>query len=417
MHGMRGGVMIDQVVGEAVATLRRHPLRTLLGALAIFVAVLTVALVRTGLAGFAAYARQTAERAFGSETFVLAQIASSGQTSRRELERKLARHPPIRRADVRAIRALTAGAGVRYAPNARRDVDVVAGGRKFENAAVTGTTAELAEMRDLGLAGGRFLTADDEIRAAQVAVVGMDLVDALFPGRNPVGESIRIAGRRFEVVGFQGRLGQAGGASLDRYVWIPLSAFERAFGAPPTLQIFARGAEGTALEEAEGMTRAAMRARRRLTPGVEDTFDILVPDAARSFVLALSQRIGVAGLPIAFMALLAAVVVVTNTVLVSVSQRTREIGVRRALGATRRQIVAEVLAESGLVALGGGAAGLSAAWVIVGLVARVTGLPLALDGATAAWSLAASVASGVAAGWYPARRASSIDVVAALRAE
>jgi putative ABC transport system permease protein len=272
-------------------------------------------------------------------------------------------------------------------------------------------------MRDLGLAGGRFLTADDEIRAAQVAVVGMDLVDALFPGRNPVGESIRIAGRRFEVVGFQGRLGQAGGASLDRYVWIPLSAFERAFGAPPTLQIFARGAEGTALEEAEGMTRAAMRARRRLAPGVEDTFDILVPDAARSFVLALSQRIGVAGLPIAFMALLAAVVVVTNTVLVSVSQRTREIGVRRALGATRRQIVAEVLAESGLVALGGGAAGLSAAWLIVGLVASVTGLPLALDGATAAWSLAASVASGVAAGWYPARRASSIDVVAALRAE
>jgi putative ABC transport system permease protein len=413
---MRGGVMIGQVVGEATATLRRHPLRTALGALSIFVAVLTVALVRVGLAGFSAYARQTAERAFGSETFVLAQVASSGQAARRELERKLARNPPIRRADVRAIRTL-AGTTVLYAPSARRDVDVVAGGRTYENAAVTGTTPEIAEMRDLGLTAGRFLTADDETRAAQVAVIGMDLVDALFPGQNPVGRSIRIAGRRFEVVGVQGRLGQAGGASLDRYAWIPLSAFERTFGTPPTLQVFVRGAEGVALEEAEGLTRAAMRARRRLAPGVEDTFDILVPDAARSFVFALSQRIGVAGLPIAFMALLAAVVVVTNTVLVSVSQRTREIGVRRALGATRRQIVAEVLAESGLVALGGGVAGLAAAWVAVIVAVRVTGLPLALDGATAASSLAASMASGVAAGWYPARRAAAVDVVAALRAE
>lgn len=413
---MRDGAMLRQVLGEAAATLRRHPLRTMLGALSIFVAVLTVALVRTGLAGFAAYARQTAERAFGSETFVLAQIASSGQASRRELERKLARNPPIRRADVRAIRAV-AGASVLYAPSAQRDVEVVAGARKYENAAVTGTTSELAEMRDLGLSAGRFLTVDDEIRAAQVAVIGMDLVDALFPGQNPLGRHIRIAGRRFEVVGVQGRLGQAGGASLDRYAWIPLSAFERTFGAPPTLQVFARGARGIPFAEAEGLTRAAMRARRGLAPGVEDTFDILVPDAARSFVFALSQRIGVAALPIALMALLAAMVVVTNTVLVSVSQRTREIGVRRALGAKRRHIVAEVLAESGLVALGGGVAGLAAAWTVVSVAAGVTGLPVALDAATAVWSLVASIASGVAAGWYPARRAAAIDVVAALRAE
>ncbi len=405
-----------EVLPQALATLRAHPLRTALGALAIAVAVFTTTTVITALEGVQLYARQNASRLFGSDTFVLAQIASPGQTSRRELEQKLQRNPPIRRADLRAVERLSGGQ-VTYAPNAQRNTDVVAGGRRYDYAAVTGTTAALADIRDLGIESGRFFREDEVRRASQVAVIGADIAAALFPAEDPLGQKIRLGGRGFDVIGVQGRLGTSGGASLDRYVWIPLPAYERVFGAPATVQLFARGANGLAVEEAEDVARAAMRARRQLPPGVEDNFDVLTPDAARSFVFRLSERIGLAAFPISAMALLAAIVVVTNTVLVSVSQRTREIGVRRALGAPRGQIIREVLAESMLVSLIGGGLALLLVWLLVDAFASLVNLPLRLRPSTIAWSLLASVVSGLVAGWYPARRAVHLDVVAALRTE
>jgi len=401
---------------QALGTLRSHPLRTTLGALAIVVAVATIALVVTALDGVGQFARASAARAFGSDTFVIAQVASPGQISRRELERRLQRNPPIRRADLRFLER-HAGGVVRYAPSVQRVGEVTAGGRKYETAAITGTSLELAEIRDLGLAQGRFFRRDEETRAAQVVVIGADIADALFPGSDPLGRTVRIAGRGFEVIGVQARLGTSGGQSLDRFAWMPLQAWERAYGAPATLQVFAQAAGTATIAEAEDRARATMRARRRLEPGVDDTFDILTPESARSFVFRLSERIGLAALPISAMALLAAIVVVTNTVLVSVSQRTREIGVRRALGASRRQIMREVVAESSLVALAGGAVAIAFAWLAVDLAAEASGLPLRLKPSTVVVSLVASGLSGLLAGWYPARRAVRLDVVNALRTE
>ncbi|MCL4849231.1 MAG: ABC transporter permease [Acidobacteria bacterium] len=407
--------LVDATV-QALAALRANRLRSALGGLAIAVAVATMTIVVTALDGVAEYARVNAARAFGSETFVVAQVASAGRVSRRDLERKLSRNPPVRRTDVRFLDRFSAGT-VLYAPNAQRAADVTAGGRRYEYAAVTGTSAEIAAIRDLGIAEGRFFRKDEETRAAQVAIIGHEVATTLFPATDPLGEVVRIAGRGFEVIGVQGPLGTSGGASLDRYVWVPLQAFERAFGPPATLQVFARAVAPGRAADAEDRARATMRARRQLGSGVDDTFDVLSPDAARGFVLVLSQRIGAAAFPISAMALLAAIVVVTNTVLVSVSQRTREIGVRRAVGASRSQIVREVLAESTLVALAGGAAGLAVVGVVVSVVSGVSGLDLTVRVSTVLWSLVASTASGLLAGWYPARRAVRIDVINAIRVE
>jgi putative ABC transport system permease protein len=401
---------------QALASIRANALRSLLGATAIAVAVVTVASVVTALDGVATFAEVTAARAFGSETFVIAQVGAAGQMSRRDYARKLQRNPPIRRADVRYLETHAAGRVV-YAPIAQRPADVVAGGRRYEGASASGTGVALERIRDLGIARGRFFSADEERRAALVAVIGADIAEAVFPGLDALGQTVRVAGRGLIVVGVQARLGSSAGVSLDRSVWMPLATFERLFGPPVTLQVFARPGEGVSALEAEEHARATMRARRQLQPDEADSFDIVTPDAARSFVFRVSQRIGVAAIPISLMALVAAIIVVTNTVLVSVSQRMREIGVRRAVGATARQITREVVTESTLLALIGGAAGTLLVVAVVALARRASGLPLVLETATLGWSLAGATLSGIVAGAYPARRAASIDVVAALRAE
>lgn len=408
--------LIREAVAQAAAAIGGHPLRAGLGALAIAVAVATIVIVVAALEGVALYARQTTARTFGSDTFLIAQVASPGQISRRELQQQLQRNPPIRRTELKFIEAY-AGGLVEYAPNAQTRADVMAGGARLENVAMTGTTWQLANLRDLSIGRGRFFRADEDRSGDQVAVIGADIVDALFPVVDPLGQSIRIAGRRFTVIGIQDRQGQSGGTSLDRYVWMPLRAYERAFGSPRTLQVFARAAGDRPSVVGEDRARISLRAKRSLGPGAPDTFDILTPDAARGFVANLSERIGAAAGPISVTALLAAVVVVTNTILVSVTQRTREIGLRRALGASRRQIMGEVLAESMLIALIGGIVGTAVAVSLVTLLARVLDIPLAVPLATLAGSLAASAVSGIAAGWYPAVRAVSMDVVAAMRAE
>jgi putative ABC transport system permease protein len=198
---------------------------------------------------------------------------------------------------------------------------------------------------------------------------------------------------------------------------MPLPSFERVFGTPETLEVFARARDVARTPQAEDRTRATLRARRRLRPGVADTFDLLSPTAARGFVANLTDRVSAAAFPLSAMALLAAIVVVSNTTLVSVTQRTREIGVRRALGATRRQIVREVVLESTLVALAGGAAGLLAVLGLASAVRAAATVPLGVTPSTALWSFGSAALAGVLAGLYPARRASRVDVIAAVRAE
>jgi putative ABC transport system permease protein len=165
----------------------------------------------------------------------------------------------------------------------------------------------------------------------------------------------------------------------------------------------------------EDHARISMRARRQLRPDAADTFDIITPEASRNFVAAITQRLGAVGPPISLMALVAAIVVIANTTLVSVTQRTREIGIRRAVGAARANVLVETLAESSVIAAGGGAVGLAVAAFVLWLASRATGTPLPLEWPTALASLAAAAASGIVAGWYPARRAASLDVINALR--
>lgn len=409
------GAAYVEGVSEALATIRNRPLRALLAGLAMAAAVATTAIVQTALDGLARSAREASARAFGSDAFVIAKYAA-GNLSRRELALKIERNPDITRSDVRFLESVS-GDRVLYAATTQRLGDVMAGARKFENATISGTQAALFDIRDLGIARGRAFTKAEEVSAAQVIVAGGAIVDELFRAGDPLGATVRIGNRGFRIVGIQQLQGNAGGVSLDRYVWMPLLAFERAFGSPTSLQVFAKAPGAVTTGAAEDHARTSMRARRHLAPGTADTFDFITPEASRSFVSEITERIGSAGPPISFMALLAAIVVVTNTTLVSVTQRTREIGIRRAVGAGRASILIETLAESSVIALAGGLGGLLVAAAVLAAASRSVAIPLELGWATASGSLIAAGLSGVAAGWYPARRAASLDVITALRQE
>ena len=402
-------------ISEAAATIRSSPLRSALAGLAMAAAVATTAVVQTGLDGLARSAREASARAFGSDSFVLAQFAA-GNLSRRELADKIERNPNITRGDVRFLDRV-AGDRVLYAATAQRSGDVIKGGRKFENATINGTQAALFDIRDVGIERGRPITKDEEVSGAQVIVLGRAIADELFPAADPLGQAVRIAGRGFRIVGIQAQQGTAGGVSLDRYVWMPIAAFERAFGPVASLQVFAKANDVAQTRAAEDHARISMRARRHLAPGAADTFDIITPEASRSFVAAITQRLGAAGPPISLMALIAAIVVVTNTTLVSVTQRTREIGIRRAIGASRANVLVETVAEAAVTAIAGGVAGLAAAAGVVSLASGALGVPLSLEWPTTVGSLTAAGLSGVLAGWYPARRAAGLDVINALRQE
>ncbi len=400
-------------IAEAVSTLRRYPLRASLAGLAMAVAVATSAIVQTSLNGLAESARQTSERAFGSNSFLLTRLATGG-LSRRDLAVKSERNPNITRRDLRFLETVADGV-VTYGAVAQRQADVGAAGRSFENAAINGTQATLTAIRDINLASGRFLTADEEVRGAQVVVLGSEVAATLFPGVDPLGQAVRIGLRRFRVIGLQVPQGTSGGQALDRIVYMPLTAFERTFGAPTSLLVYATEGADRSTRAAEDRARVSMRARRHLGPGADDTFDIVTPEAARGFVDQLTQQVSAAGPPISFMALVAAIIVVANTTLVSVTQRTREIGVRRAIGASRHSVVVETLAESTVVALVGGGLGLVAALVAVSLAGAALAIELSLEWTVGGASLAAAGLSGLVAGWYPAKRAASSNVVDALR--
>ena len=400
-------------------SIRAHKLRSFLTLLGVIIGVASVIMVGAAIEGLGVYAEQSTAKAFGSESFMVAQIAATGRLSRREFFDKVKRNKPIRNADARFVQSIN-GEDVLYSPYRQHISDVKRENLSCEDTSIIGVSADMASIRDIGVVDGRFFTEQEDRSRAFVAVIGDTVRSTLFPGDvSPLNQVIRIEGIEYTVIGLQERLGSAFGRDQDKSIYIPVTAFDRMYGPGNGFALFGRPkpSSGLTLQDALDETRVVLRTRFHARPGEADNFDTLTPDAIRGFIDQLLGMVAAIVVPVTCISMVVGGIVIMNIMLVSVTERTREIGVRKSLGARHGDIMMQILIEAVVLACMGGALGIALGAAATFMLGQIFSLSLHITVGYIVLSLAVSTIVGVVSGWYPASRAAKLDPVVALRAE
>ena len=272
-------------------------------------------------------------------------------------------------------------------------------------------------VEDLAIDRGRHLTERDAQRRLPVCVLGPEVAEEIFPGLDPVGKQVRLGDYNFEVVGVTKAKGKLLGQSQDRFVTVPIHTFQKYWMARWSLTIVIKSLDQASLPLAEQEARNVLRARRHLRPGQPDNFGINTADTYLDLYRAVTGGVYALTIGVAAIALLVGGIVIMNIMLVSVTERTREIGVRKALGARRRDILTQFLVESTTLSLSGGLTGVVGGVALALLVGLISPLPAAVSVPSLFLGIAMSCLVGIFFGSYPAWRAARLDPIEALRYE
>lgn len=304
-------------------------------------------------------------------------------------------------------------------PAANWTSSVLRGENRVANIRIVGTTADLGRVVRSDMKEGRFFTDIENRSSRNVAVIGFDVADALFPNESPLDKTIRIRNQVYTVVGVAARQGSFLGLfSWDSQVILPLGAFGRSFPlrfADPEIRI---QVELSRLEDAKDEIRGIMRRVRGLSPEKKDDFEINSQQVIREQIDPIKSKIALAGLFITGLALFVGAIGIMNITYVSVKERTKEIGTRKALGARRRTILLQFLIEAVSICLLGGIGGLATAWAMSAAVSlAMPSFPLVFSLGLVVTGLSISVFTGIFSGFAPAFQASKLDPVVALRYE
>ncbi len=407
---------IFEGVGIAWASLRGNKLRTFLTLLGNIVGTMSVIAVVSLIYGADHYVSEVVLDE-GTDVFTISRINELQFLTDFDAFLESLNNPRLTLADRDYLeqRMTTARAvGAMASTNA----DLRSAGRTFSDVKVRGVTEDVSQMEDLPLALGRHLIRQDLRTARQVVILGSEVARELFPRRaDPRGREIRIGGRHFTVIGVVEDRGTVGGNNRDQFVLVPLTAWQKVFGSRNSLEIKVAAATLDQLQDAQDEAGFLMRVRHRLRPLANDDFVIKTSDQLLNIWGGISSAIYGALVPLVGISLVVGGIVLMNIMLVSVTERTREVGVRKALGARRKGIMWQFLVESVTLSLVGGVVGIAIGFLLAWVISRLSPLPFAIAGWSVMLGLGTTFLIGAVFGTYPAWKAAGLDPVEALRYE
>ena len=397
----------------ALQSIFAHKLRALLTLIGIIIGVASVVVVGAAISGLNTYVMTQVSKVLGVNHFMIDRMAFHGRLSDEEWERKNRRNKPLRWDDYEWVRDNCASCQeVGAARFAQRDIKQ--DGKTFFAVRVLGVTPNMAVIEDKKIAEGRFIRQDEVERSALVVVLGWDVREKFFEGVDPVGRTLRVGGLPMRVVGVEEARGSFFGDSMDKHVYVPVTTHQMMFGRQQGLQIHANASSPEALRAAIEDARTALRVKHKLKGNEEDDFGLVNTADLGGEVDQFTGAIAMVVVPITLITLVVGGIVVMNIMLVSVTERTFEVGLRKAIGATRKQILLQFLIESATLCALGGLIGLALAYGVAMLISATTAITMVVTVVYVILSLAVSAIVGLAAGIYPAFKASRLDPIVAL---
>jgi putative ABC transport system permease protein len=401
----------------AVATdaLRSSKLRSFLTLLGIILATTTLIAVMAMIHGMDVYIANTVS-SMGSDGFRILKIALLGNFDPKKFLQMQKRNPELSPDEFQYLKD-HATLARDFGMSASRTVTISAGSQTLTNVNLNGGTANWGTLGNTEVAAGRYFTEFEDRHRSPVAVIGADLKSNLFGDGDPLGHEIKIEGRAFTVIGVAERKGSVFGQSQDAFADIPIGAYFQIYGSRTGIRYAARAADQKVLEQAKDEMRMLIRAHRHERPGQDDTFSILSSDALVSAWDQLTNAIAATAVAIVSIFMVVGGVVIMNIMLAVVSERTHEIGIRKSVGARRRDILNQFLVEASMLAGMGGCIGVALAWMIATAVRNFTSVPMSVPVSAVLLGVSLSTAVGLFFGIYPARRAAKLDPIEALRVE
>ncbi len=398
----------------ALQSLWGNKLRSILTLIGVIMGVASVIMVITLVQGANRYV-STKLSGYGADVFTITRMSSVIFTPEEYL--KFQKRKILHMDDYEAVRKGCADCSEVGALLAK-STNVVANGKSSNNTEVRGYTWTMLSLNNVDIAIGRGFTPADEDHATHNVIVGYDIVDNLLPLGDPIGREIRVDGIPYTIVGVGDRQGKTLGFSQDNWVAVPITTYQQTYGYNDSVDIYARGAGGAAsMERAEDQARVIMRVRRHVAPGQPDDFEVETNDTFLDIWKQISSIFATVILGLASIALVVGGVVIMNIMLVSVTERTREIGVRKALGARQRDVLMQFLIESAFLALVGGAFGVLGGVIAGKAITLISGWPASVPLWAVFLGLLLATSVGIFFGVYPASKAAKLDPVVALRAE
>ena len=399
----------------ALDSLRKNKLRSFLTLLGIILATTTLIAVTALIHGMNVYIAEKVSN-MGSDGFRVVRMAWFGPWDPKKFFEMQKRNPQIRPDEfdfVKERASLVKEVGMmasRQARISRKSVSV-------EGVDLEGVSDNIPSINNVQVDMGRAITYEEVRRHAPVVFIGNDLRTRFFEGVDPIGKFVDVEGAPYEVVGTAKTLGSVFGQSQDNFAMIPIESYFKTYGNHNGLRIIAKAVDQAHLAEAQDEVRVLLRSYRHLAPGADDNFSIFASETIVSLWERLTATIAAMAVGIVSVFMVVGGIVIMNIMLAVVTERTHEIGIRKSLGARRGDILNQYLVESAVLAGAGGLAGVCIAWVVAVLVRTFSSVPMSLPWSSIVTGVGLSAVVGLFFGIYPARRASKLDPIEALRVE